>query len=254
MITPMKVLIVEDEIPAQVQLERLIGACYPDFEIAGKITSVKSAVEWLAAQTADLIFMDVELSDGVCFEIFNQVEVTAQVIITTAYDNYAVKAFKVDSVDYLLKPFNKDDFTHAVEKFLKQKQAAPVIDVASLKQFFEAQTIYKQRFTVKLGDRIIVLNIADIAYFCAEEKATFMVTHENKRYLSDFSLDTIEEQLNPKEFFRLTRGCIANIKAIGTIAKYSNSRLKVLLQPSYNENILVSRVRIPSFLTWLEGK
>jgi DNA-binding LytR/AlgR family response regulator len=250
----MKILIVEDEIPAQVQLERLIRTCYPDFEIAGKITSVKAAVEWLAAQTADLIFMDVELSDGVCFEIFNQVKVSAQVIITTAYDNYAVKAFKVNSVDYLLKPINAADFTAAVAKFLKQKQAAVPFDVESLKQLIVPQAKYKQRFTVRIGERIIVLNVADIAYFCAEEKATFMVTHENKKYLSDFSLDTIEEQLNPKEFFRLTRGCIANIKAIGTIAKYSNSRLKVLLQPAYTENILVSRVRIPLFLDWLEGK
>jgi DNA-binding LytR/AlgR family response regulator len=250
----MKILIIEDEIPAQIQLERLIRTCCPDFEIAGKITSVTSAVEWLSTQTADLIFMDVELSDGVCFEIFNQVKVSAQVIITTAYDNYAVKAFKVNSIDYLLKPINTADLKAAVEKFLKQKQAAVPFDVESLKQLIVPQAKYKQRFTVRIGERIIVLNVADIAYFCAEEKATFMVTHENKKYLSDFSLDTIEEQLNPKEFFRLTRGCIANIKAIGTIAKYSNSRLKVLLQPSYTENILVSRVRIPLFLDWLEGK
>jgi DNA-binding LytR/AlgR family response regulator len=250
----MKILIIEDEIPAQVQLERLIRTCYPGFEIAGKITSVKAAVEWLSAQTADLIFMDVELSDGTCFEIFNRVEVTAQVIITTAYANYAVKAFKVNSIDYVLKPINKNDFTDAVTKFLKRKQAAAPFDMESLKQFILSETNYKQRFMVRLGERIIVLNTADIAYFCAEEKATFMVTHENKKYLSDFSLDAIEEQVNPKEFFRLTRGCIANIKAIGTIAKYSNSRLKVLLQPPYNENILVSRVRIPLFLDWLEGK
>ena len=215
---------------------------------------MKSAVEWLATQTADLIFMDVELSDGMCFEIFNRLEVTAPVIITTAYDSYAVKAFKVNSIDYLLKPINRDDFTNAVTKFLKRKQTAVPIDVESLKQLISPRVKYKQRFTVRLGERIIVLDTADIAYFCAEEKATFMITHENKRYLSDFSLDTIEEQLNPKEFFRLTRGCIAGIKAIGTIAKYSNSRLKVLLQPPYYENILVSRVRIPLFLNWLEGK
>ncbi|MDR2448512.1 MAG: LytTR family DNA-binding domain-containing protein [Prevotellaceae bacterium] len=250
----MKILIVEDEIPAQVQLERLICMCYPDFEIVGKITSVKSAVEWLATQTADLIFMDVELSDGVCFEIFNQVEVTAQVIITTAYDNYAVKAFKVNSIDYLLKPIGRDDFTDAVTKFLRRKQPSVPFDIEALKQLILPQAKYKQRFTVRLGERIIVLDTADIAYFYAEEKATFMITHENKRYLSDFSLDAIEEQLNPKEFFRLTRGCIAGIRAIGTIAKYSNSRLKVLLQPPYHENILVSRVRIPLFLNWLEGK
>jgi DNA-binding LytR/AlgR family response regulator len=250
----MKVLIIEDEMPAQVQLERLVRTCYPDVEIVGKITSVKAAVAWLSAQTADLIFMDVELSDGVCFEIFNQVEVSAQVIITTAYDNYAVKAFKVNSIDYLLKPINKDDFTAAVTKFLKRMQGVAPFDVDALKQLVLPRTTYRQRFTVRLGERIIVLDIADIAYFCAEDKLTFMVTHENKRYLSDLPLDALEEQLNPKDFFRLTRGCIAHIKAIDAIVRYSNSRLKISLRPSYPEPILVSRVRIPLFLNWLEGK
>jgi DNA-binding LytR/AlgR family response regulator len=248
----MKILIIEDEIPAQIQLERLIHTHYPHFDIAGKITSVKSAVEWFATQSADLIFMDVELSDGLCFDIFNEVEITAAVIITTAYDTYAVKAFKTNCLDYLLKPIGKDDFIQAVEKCLK-RPATPPLNIGALKQMLSPET-YKQRFIIKLGDRIIVLNTSDAAYFYAEDKTTYIVTHENKKYLIDWPLDTIEEQLNPKDFFRLTRGCIANIQAIDVVLKYFNSRLKIQLKPAYNEEILVSRVRIPLFLDWLEGK
>ncbi len=247
----MKILIIEDEIPAQIQLERLIISCYPDCDVVGKVCSVKSAVEWLNANSADLIFMDVELSDGLCFEIFKQVEVKIPVIITTAYDNYAVKAFKVNSVDYLMKPIDKEDFIAAVDKTLKQRSLP--IDVVQLKQMLTGEFVYKQRFTVKLGDHIIVLDIQDIAYCFVEEKITYIITHEGKKYISDFTLDAMEEQLDPKLFFRLTRGCLAHIKAIRSIVKYSNSRLKILLQPAYGEDILVSRVRIPLFMNWLEG-
>ncbi len=251
----MKILIIEDEIPAQMQLERLIVKYYPTFEIVGRLASVRSAVEWLGWHTPDLIFMDVELSDGLCFEIFKQTTIRVPVIITTAYDNYAVKAFKVNTVDYLLKPIAEEDFTEAVEKCLLRRTApTAAIDMQSLKQLLQPGFNFKQRFTVKLGDHIIVLNVNDIAYFCAEDKATFIVTHEDKKYLSDLTLDALEEVLDPKSFFRLTRGCIANVRSIDSIVKYSNSRLKVELKPVYNELVLVSRVRIPLFLDWLEGK
>ncbi|MCL2098092.1 MAG: LytTR family DNA-binding domain-containing protein [Bacteroidales bacterium] len=250
----MKVFIVEDEIPAQIQLERLITTHYPHFEITGKATSIKATVDWLNKHTADLIFMDVELSDGLCFEIFKQTTVKSPVIIVTAYDNYAVKAFKINSIDYLLKPVHKNDFVDAVEKVLKRNAPLSSLDVTALKQILQPKIAYKERFTIKLGDRIIVLNVNDIAYFCAEDKSTFIITCENKKYLSDLSLDSIEELLDPKLFFRLTRGCIANINAIQSIVKYSGSRLKISLQPAYNEAILVSRVRIPLFLEWLEGR
>jgi len=250
----MKVFIVEDEIPAQIQLERLIHSCYPHFIVAGRVTSIKTAVDWLQINSADLIFMDVELSDGLCFEIFNQIKVKTPVIIITAYDNYAVKAFKVNSIDYLLKPVHKDDFIAAVEKVLKRNAPSLPLDVAALKQFFQPKVAYKERFTIKLGDRIIVLNVVEIAYFYAEEKLTCIVTHKDKKYLSDQSLDAIEEMLDPKLFFRLSRGCIAHIDAIQSIVKYSNSRLKISLHPATHEPVLVSRLRIPLFLAWLEGR
>jgi DNA-binding LytR/AlgR family response regulator len=250
----MKVFIVEDEIPAQVQLERLISTCYPHFEVAGRAASVKGAIDWLRAHSVDLIFMDVELSDGLCFEIFTHIEVRTPLIIVTAYDNYAVKAFKVNSIDYLLKPVHIDDFKMAVEKALKRTTPLSTLEWRTLKEMLQPEVSYKERFTVKLGNQIIVLNIGDIAYFCAEDKSTFIVTTDEKRYISDLTLDAIEEAVNPKLFFRLTRGCVAHINAIHSIYKYSNSRLKITLQPTCNESIIVSRVRIPQFLEWLEGR
>ena len=250
----MRVFIVEDEVPAQIQLERLISAYYPHFEVIGRAASIKATVDWLLTHSADLIFMDVELSDGLCFEVFNRTKVKTPVIIVTAYDTYAVKAFKVNSIDYLLKPVHKDDFIEAVEKVIKRNAPLLPLDVLALKQIFQPKVAYKERFTIKLGDRIIVLNIDEIAYFFADDKLTSIVTHRDKKYLSDQSLDAIEEMVDPKQFFRISRGCIAHINAIQSIVKYSNSRLKISMLPATNEPVLVSRQRIPLFLAWLEGR
>ncbi len=250
----MKVLIIEDEIPAQIQLERLIHTHYPEFEIIARIDSVTASVAWLSRNQPDLIFMDVELSDGQCFEIFKQVEVKAPVIITTAYNDYAIKAFKVNSIDYLLKPIDKTEFVNAVDKSVKlTRKETP--EYGRLEELL-AKSLpkeYKKRFAVKVGDHIVIVNTDEIAYFFAEEKATFIVTNTGKRYISDLSLDNLEDQLNPKDFFRLSRGCIAHISSIKTVSKYFNSRLKITLVPPLNSEILVSRIRIPEFLNWLEG-
>ncbi len=253
----MKALIIEDELPAQVQLERLINSTFPAIEVIGRIDSVKGAIRWLNESQPDLIFMDVELSDGQCFEIFRHVTVHVPVIITTAYSNYAIQAFKVNSIDYLLKPIDKDEFTTAVNKAIKSQQhQLPDFSVLEeiLKQRVSPAKEYKQRFTVKVGDRILIIPMGEIAYFYAEEKVTFIVTHENKRYITDYTLDALEEQLNPKLFFRLSRGCIAHIESIKSVSKYFNSRLKITLSPPSAEEILVSRIRIPQFMSWLDGE
>lgn len=250
----MKVLIIEDELPAQMQLERLINSFYPKFEIVAKIDSIKDSVWWLRKNQADLIFMDVELSDGQCFEIFKQVTIDTPIIMTTAYSNYAIKAFKINSIDYLLKPIDNDEFVNAVEKSIKYNQKKGP-DFQQLEKLL-AQNVakeYKKRFTIKVGDHIVILNIEEIAYFYSEEKVTFIVTNSGKRYILDFSLDNLEEQLNPKDFFRLSRGCIASIHAVKSASKFFNSRLKVKLEPPLQNDILISRVRIPEFLKWLEG-
>jgi DNA-binding LytR/AlgR family response regulator len=250
----MKVLIVEDEIPAQMQLERLLKTHFPDTEIVAVLTSVEKATDWLAVHTPDLIFMDVELSDGQCFEIFKRVDVKAPVIITTAYDQFAIKAFKVNSVDYLLKPIESTEFVRAVEKSSRVNKSSQT-DLKALEELLKksAPKEFKKRFITKQNDQIIVLQVEEIAYFYAEDKATFIVSRAGKRYFSEYSLDNLEDQLDPKSFFRLSRGCIANIQAVKSVSKHFNSRLKIKLEPSFVEDILVSRIRVPEFLNWLEG-
>ena len=250
----MNILIIEDELPAQMQLERLIKSFYPESEIVAKIDSVKASVSWLKKNRADLIFMDVELSDGQCFEIFRQVSLDVPIIITTAYSNYAIKAFKVNSIDYLLKPIDNNEFVDAVEKSIRFNQKKGP-DFQQLEKLLTQNITkeYKKRFTVKVGDHIVILNLEEIAYFYSEEKVTFIMTTSGKRYILDFSLDNLEDQLNPKDFFRLSRGCIAGIHSVKSVSKFFNSRLKIKLDPPTKSDMLVSRIRIPEFLKWLEG-
>ncbi|MDP3452642.1 MAG: LytTR family DNA-binding domain-containing protein [Bacteroidales bacterium] len=247
-----KILILEDELPAQLQIRRLIEKHYPDFIIKEVLGSVLSAAKWLQENSVDIIFMDVELSDGICFELFNMVNVDANVIITTAYESYALKAFRINSVDYLLKPVESESFIKAVEKCLIKSEKSP-LDKEIISKLMHSSKIYKQRFAVKLGTRIIVVNITDIAYFYSENKSTFIVTSDKREYLSDLSLESIEEQINPSLFFKLSRSCIASISSIDSISRHFNSRLKVKLKPNFKEEILVSRIRVPQFLDWLEG-
>ncbi|HET9570380.1 MAG TPA: LytTR family DNA-binding domain-containing protein [Bacteroidales bacterium] len=250
----MKILIVEDEIPAQMQLERLLKTHFPDSEIMAVLNSVEKASDWLAVNSPELIFMDVELSDGQCFEIFKRVNVKAPVIITTAYDQFAIKAFKVNSVDYLLKPIDSTEFVKAVEKSSSMNKSSQT-DLKSLEELLikSVPKVYKKRFITKQNDQIIVLLVEDIAYFYAEDKVTFIVSRTGKRYFSEYSLDNLEDQLDPKSFFRLSRACIANIQAVKTVSKHFNSRLKIKLEPGFLEEVLVSRLRVPDFLSWLEG-
>jgi DNA-binding LytR/AlgR family response regulator len=250
----MNILIIEDEIPAQLQLERLIQFHYPEFDIVGRIDSVKESVRWLGKNHPDLIFMDVELSDGKCFEIFKQINLDIPVIITTAYSDYAIKAFKINSIDYLLKPLDDDEFVNAVEKSKKLNQKN-IPDYQNLEKLLSRNTPkeYRERFIVKQNDQIKVLKIDEIAYFIAEEKVTFIITNSGKRFMTDYSLDSLEDQLNPKFFFRLSRGCMANINSVKSVSKYFNSRLKIKVEPPYSEDIIVSRIRVQDFMKWLEG-
>lgn len=250
----MKILVIEDEIPAQIQLEKLIMTNFPDSEILAKLESVASAVKWLNQNQPDLIFMDVELSDGQCFDIFKQITVNVPVIITTAYNSYAIQAFKVNSIDYLLKPIDNEEFVDAVDKSIRVNQKKRP-DYELLEKLLIKSSVkeYKKRFIVKHSDQILILNTEDIAYFYSEEKATFIVNRAGKRFLSDLSLDNLEDQLDPKNFFRLSRGCMANILSVQSVSKHFNSRLKIKLNPPLIESILISRVRVPEFLNWLEG-
>jgi DNA-binding LytR/AlgR family response regulator len=250
----MKVLIVEDEIMAQKSLIRVLGQNFPDMEIVGTTTSVKNTVAWLSdpANVADVIFMDVELADGVCFEIFRQIKVNSKVIMTTAYDNYALKAFEAGSVDYLLKPVNADALQRAVARVRKSDSN---INIEALMKLMEVKNTprkeFKERYIIRINDRIVPLNISDIAYVYSEEKNNYLVTFDEQRFIIDSSLDVISEELNPDLFFRISRGCIIAMKAIKSIIK-QNGRLRITAIPESSFEMTVSRSRVDDFLEWLE--
>ncbi len=174
------------------------------------------------------------------------------VIIVTAYEHYALAALKKNAVDYLLKPVGDSEFVEAVEKCIKSVERPQ--DLHNLGKLINQYQDFKQRFVIKVGDQIIVISTKDIAYFFSEDKSTYIMTREGKHYLSDASLETIEEQLNPRDFFKLSRNCIASISAINSISKFFNSRLRIELLPPYKQSILVSRQRVPVFMRWIEGE
>ena len=250
----MKVLIVEDEIMAQRSLMRLLAQHYPDMDVVGTAASVNAAVAWLKdpANSVDVIFMDVELADGICFEIFRQVDVKAKVIMTTAYDSYALKAFEAGSVDYLLKPVDAGALQRAVARVRKSESN---IDVAALMKLMEQKSApkkeYKERYIIRINDRIVPLNTSEIAYVYSEEKNNYLVTFDEQRYIIDSSLDVINEDLNPDNFFRISRSCIVSMKAIRSIIKQTG-RLRLIASPDSSFEMTVSRSRVDDFLEWLE--
>lgn len=251
----MKVLIVEDEIMAQKSLTRVLTQNFPDMEIIGYTSSVKGTVEWLKTpgNVVDIIFMDVELADGECFEIFRQVEIKAKVIMTTAYDSYALKAFEAGSIDYLLKPIDQSSLKRAVARC---RMSGGQIDVESLLKAVGSQTEskkeYKERYIVRFNDRIVPLLTANIAYVYSEEKTNYLVTFEDQHYIIDSSLDVICDELNPDSFFRISRSCIVSMKAINSIIKQQGGRLRIVASPQPSFEMTVSRSRVDDFLSWLE--
>ena len=250
----MKVLIVEDEIMAQRSLIRLLAQHYPDMDVVGTASSVKEAVAWLKepSNRPDVIFMDVELSDGICFEIFRQVEIKAKVIMTTAYDSYALKAFEAGSIDYLLKPVDLADLQRAVDRV---RASSGNIDIDALMKLMSGQQTpkkeYKERYIIRFNDRIIPLKTSEIAYVYSEEKNNYLVTFDDQHYIIDSSLDVICDDLNPEQFFRVSRSCIISSKAIRSIIKQTG-RLRIIADPDPSFEITVSRSRVDDFLTWLE--
>lgn len=250
----MKVLIVEDEIMAQKSLIRALAQHFPDMEVVGTTTSVKGTVAWLGIpeNKVDIIFMDVELSDGVCFEIFRKTDVKAKVIMTTAYDSYALKAFEAGSVDYLLKPIEPAALKRAVARC---RMSGGYLDAEALMKAigdrFAPQKEYKERYIIRFNDRIIPLLTSNIAYVYSEEKNNYLVTFDENKYIIDSSLDVISEELNPESFFRISRGCIISNKAIASIIK-QNGRLRIMASPEPSFEMTVSRSRVDDFLEWLE--
>ena len=251
----MNVLIVEDEMMAQKSLIRLLTQNFPDMNIVGCTTSISGTVSWLKdpSNSADVIFMDVELADGECFEIFRQTEVKAKVIMTTAYDSYALKAFEAGSIDYLLKPVDSSALKRAVARV---RMSGGNIDTEALLKAIGGgggqKKEYKERYIVKFNDRIVPLMTSNIAYIYSEEKNNYLVTFDEQKYIIDSSLDVISEEFNPDDFFRVSRGCIVSMKAIKSIIKQAGGRLRIVAVPNSPFEMTVSRSRVEEFLKWLE--
>lgn len=250
----MKVVIIEDEKPAARRLSRMLNTL--GIEPITMLHSVEESVNWFYSnEHPDLLFLDIQLSDGLSFEIFDEVEVKSAIIFTTAYDEYALKAFKLNSIDYLLKPIDSDELENAIDKF-KQFQLNDTghnFDLEQLKLLvLPSQKNYKKRFTVKIGQHLKMISVDAIECFYSENKATHIHTIDNRSYLIEDTLDQLDSKIQPETFFRVSRKFVVNINAIKDIIAYSNSRLKIQLQ-SYNESdIIVSRERVKDFKNWLE--
>ena len=250
----MKVLIVEDEIMAQKSLTRVLMQNFSDMEIVGYTDSIQSTVKWLKENegSVDVIFMDVELRDGVCFEIFRQTEVKAKVIMTTAYDSYALNAFEAGSVDYLLKPVDATALKRAVARC---RMSGGGLDVESLMKALGGsygKKEYKERYIIRFNDRIIPLETSNIAYIYSEEKNNYLVTFDEHKYIIDSSLDVVADDLDPDQFFRISRGCIVALKTIESIIKQPGGRLRIVTVPEPGFEMIVSRSRVDDFMRWLE--
>lgn len=250
----MRILIVEDEDPAQKRLKKLISELIPDAEIMDALDSVASTVSWLQThQMPELIFMDIQLSDGRSFDIFKSCKVTAPVIFTTAYDQYAIEAFKVNSIDYLLKPVNKEDLQQAYQKLidLKKSFTPPVNYEEKLTSLESPSKAYKKRFAIRFGEHIKTVTTDDIAYFFTENKINFLCTSDNRKYPVDFNLDQLETLLDPEQFFRINRQFIIGIHAIAEMRAYTKARVNIKLSPPAAQETIVSVERSSAFKQWL---
>ena len=254
----MTTIIIEDEKPAARLLQRKLEKL--NLKVGVMLHSVEEALDWFSRnEHPDLIFLDIQLSDGLSFKIFEKVEIKSAVIFTTAYDEYALRAFKLNSIDYLLKPIDEDDLEIAVAKFkslLPKQEIQPQslgIDFEQIKKMltnpFEKN--YKKRFTVKIGQHLKVISIEEIECFFSENKGTYIHTFDNRDYLIECTLELLEQELDPGDFFRISRKFIIPLKAIKEIVLYSNSRLKVILPSFKEEEVIVSREKVSDFKTWI---
>jgi len=252
----MKVLIIEDERPAAKRLTKMVKTSRPNCEIIDTLDTVEGAVDWLNNHhKPDLIFMDVQLADGISFEIFGQTEVNAPIIFTTAYDEYALQAFKVNSLDYLLKPIDPEELNKALGQYDKYAlQGGQSMDTNVITHLLNTLTKkeYKERFLVKIGQQLTYLKVCDIAYFYSEDGLIFACQQNGKRHNLDYTLDQLADLLNPNDFFRINRKIITHLPSIKKIHTYFNSRLKLELAPNTELETIVSRDRVSDFKKWLD--
>lgn len=251
----MKVLIVEDEELAVKKLQKMLNIADSSMIVAGITDSIKGTVEWLRNnEPPDLILMDIELADGQSFAIFDQVKVTSPVIFTTSYDEYALKAFKVNSIDYLLKPVQPEELEMALNKFksLRNNNASPAIE-SLLKELHEkfVPKEFRRRFLVKNGQKLVTVEMPDIAYFFSDGRLNFFKTNDNKKFIVDYTMDELEDMLNPQDFFRISRSFFISLKCVMRIDDYFGNRLILQLAPVTEKEVLVSREKVMAFKKWM---
>ncbi len=248
-----RTLIIEDEEPAALRLEKLLTEVDSSIEVIDKLDSIESAVEWFRKNRhPDLLMLDIQLADGVSFDIFKKVQVDCFVIFTTAYDEYAIKAFELNSIDYLLKPVDRTKLTNSIQKFKNLSRSTPQFNLNDLIETIESRkTGYKKRFAVSIGAKIKSVEIHQIAFFYSLEKNSFLGTFDGHEYPLDFSLDRIEAMIEPEIFFRINRQYIVNYKAIQKINVLSKSRLELSVSGT-TEELLVSSARTHSFREWID--
>ena len=256
----MNIVIIEDEKPAAGKLQRHLKKFDSNINILAVIASVKNAIPWIkeSGEKADLYFLDVQLADGLCFEIFEHVEINKPIIFTTAFNQYAIEAFKVNGLDYLLKPVTYEKLTESIHKIerlksnLGRQESAPLNDLNKILSKLKDQT-YKNRFMVKVGEHIKSIIADDITLFFAEGRTAYLVTKQERKFIIDYKLESLEEMLDPNLFFRVNRSFIVKISAIRDVLVYSNSRLKISVDPEFPKEIIVSREKVNAFKDWFNG-
>lgn len=250
----MNIIIIEDEKPAARLLQRKVEKL--GLSINTLLHSVEESIAWFQSHPhPDLIFLDIQLSDGLSFEIFENIDIKSAVIFTTAYDEYALRAFKLNSIDYLLKPIDEDDLEAAINKYKDRNRAVPnlSLDFEMIKKMLinPIDRTYKKRFTIKMGQQLKMITIEEVECFYSENKGTYLHTFDNRDYLLDLTLEQLESEIDPKDFYRVSRKFIIPMKGIKEIQMHSNSRLKVIL-PSYKDDeVIVARERVNDFKEWL---
>ncbi len=255
----MKYIIIEDEQLAAKRLRSLIEELRPDYEFSAKFDSVESATISLPVLSYDLLFMDIQLADGVSFDIFDQIRVEKPIIFTTAYDEFALKAFKTNSVDYLLKPIDHNELKVAIEKFEKNNHTSIAGKKDSGNELSQMEKLMqslnpagKERFVVKVGDHLKSVETKNIQLIYSQDKGTYLFSEDGKRFLVDYTLDKVESLLNPSQFFRISRKFILNINYIKDIIAFTNSRLEVVVTHFDDDQIIVARERVGDFKDWLD--
>lgn len=255
----MNILIVEDEELAVKKLKKTLLSVDASAVVVGEVDSIQNTITWLRNHPSpDVILMDIELADGQSFEVFNQVQVKSPVIFITSYDEYALKAFKVNSVDYLLKPVQKEDLQAALEKLQQMKKiyttesSSISIDdlVKQLQQKLQNKE-YRKRFLVKQGQKLVSVEMEDIAYFFSEGRLNFFKTNDNKKFVVDYTMDELDDMLNPDEYFRINRSFFISVNSVGQIHDYFGNRLLLHLKPESDKEVIVSREKVSDFKNWL---